>query len=63
MDPIDLSLYLEELAELQARRAANGGVTITSKRKPRRHRAVSRSYTPGSGSDPPKKQTTAPATV
>lgn len=39
----------------EARRAANGGATITSLRRPRRHRAVSRSYTPGSGSDPPKK--------
>jgi hypothetical protein len=45
----------------EARRAANGGVVITSLRKPRRHRAVSRSYRPPSGTDPPRQPV--PATV
>jgi hypothetical protein len=43
----------------EARRASGGGLTVTSLRKPRRHRAVSLSVRPPSSTDPPKAPATA----
>jgi hypothetical protein len=45
---------LDAFEREEARRSAKGGVVVTIPRQPRRHRAVSLSVRPPSGTDPPK---------